>query len=97
MRCPTGNGAVCRCPRRACWSPSPLFLVRSVLVTVGMIAAVPLGVLPLLVILLRVGDSPPLWFLPLLLPSEWQALAVLGFLASGGLRVPRWLGPRLLC
>ncbi|SIO88292.1 hypothetical protein BQ8420_18640 [Nocardiopsis sp. JB363] len=79
-----------------------LSLVRVVLVTVGMVALVPQGLIPLGMNLVGADDSLRLWLLARYLPPEWQVLAALGFVVSGALTVwigllqHRWLGTRLV-
>ncbi|MEU3309226.1 hypothetical protein ACWGSK_11830 [Nocardiopsis sp. NPDC055551] len=79
-----------------------LSLVRVVLVTVGMVALVPQGLIPLGMNLVGANDSLRLWLLARYLPPEWQVLAALGFVVSGALTIwigllqHRWLGTRLV-
>ncbi|GAB3722488.1 hypothetical protein [Nocardiopsis oceani] len=75
-----------------------LSFVRMLLVTLGMIALVPQGLVPLGMAVFEADESTRLWFLARFMPPEWQVPVALGFAVVGalltwiGLLLPRWLG-----
>lgn len=79
-----------------------LSAVRALLVTLGMVSLVPQGLVPLGMALFGADESLRLWFLARFMPPEWQVPVALGFAVVGalltwiGLRLPRWLGWRLM-